>query len=83
MTTTAHRVVAVAIPHAAPMERLPVIGPREESAILTAAGIAVIGTDLWWWHQTWLLIVGLVLTAICAVSLVNELARDPTGGARR
>jgi hypothetical protein len=65
----------------------PVIGPREESAILTAVGVAVTGVDhvvvaqdlvdLLWWHKTWLLILGLVPTAIFAASLVSELRKGP------
>jgi hypothetical protein len=53
------------------------IGPREESALLTIASVAVIGADLVWWHQTWLLIVGLVLTAVFAASLASELRKGP------
>lgn len=75
-------VVTAAIPNAlaarprtAPERGALVIGTREETAILTAFGVAVIGADLLWWHQTWLLIAGLVVTAVLATSLIAELRK--------
>jgi hypothetical protein len=50
------------------------MGSREESTLLMLAGIAVIAAG-WWWAQTWLLILGILITGFGAAGVVAALRK--------
>ncbi|MFB4317286.1 hypothetical protein [Actinomadura sp. 21ATH] len=50
------------------------MGSREESALLTLAGIAMAGVG-WWWSQTWLLILGVLVTGFAAAGVAAALRK--------